>query len=319
LSGPEKVGLLLLALGRERAGELLKKFDSDELNMIMRSTEVMPTISARQLGSLVEEFENRLSQGTPFMGRPDDVKMLVSGVITENRSAADAILDDDSNEDLWARLPSLADDVLKSFLDRQHPQVAAYILSRMGAERSTSLLRLFPSDVRHELLGRIVGMRDVSFFILDALEESLQKELFDTDKGMSARHMVMAGILNAMDRTQSTEALNHIAEYRPKDAEAIRKMLFKFEDLTKLSPKALTALMDVIPVERTVIALQGMDAEFQTAVLATVSPRARRMAEAELQTGTNASPRDLAESRRTIVDSVLKLVADGTIELPAAA
>jgi flagellar motor switch protein FliG len=301
LSGPEKVGLLLLALGRERAGELLKKFDSDELNMIMRSTEVMPTISARQLGSLVEEFENRLSQGTPFMGRPDDVKMLVSGVITENRSAADAILDDDSNEDLWARLPSLADDVLKSFLDRQHPQVAAYILSRMGAERSTSLLRLFPSDVRHELLGRIVGMRDVSFFILDALEESLQKELFDTDKGMSARHMVMAGILNA------------------KDAEAIRKMLFKFEDLTKLSPKALTALMDVIPVERTVIALQGMDAEFQTAVLATLSPRARRMAEAELQTGTNASPRDLAESRRTIVDSVLKLVADGTIELPAAA
>ena len=44
LTGAEKVGILLLALGKERASGLLKKFNPEELNIIVRSTEVMPTI-----------------------------------------------------------------------------------------------------------------------------------------------------------------------------------------------------------------------------------------------------------------------------------
>lgn len=317
LSGAEKVGLLLLALGKERAEEVLKKFDSEELNTIMRATELMPTISAPELTSIVEEFEGRLAQGPPFIGRPDDVKMLVAGIITENRSAADAIDGGQSQEDIWKRLPLLKDDVILTFLDQQHPQLAAYILHRLGSDRSTELLKCFQPALRNELLGRLLGMREVSYLAMDALEESLHKELFEVDKGMSAQHIVMASILNSMDRTQSSEALQHLAGFRPKDAEAIRKMLFKFEDLVKLSPRSLTALMDGVPVERTVLALQGMDQSFQAAVLATLSPRARRMAEAELQGGTNASARDMAESRRSIVDAVLKLMADGTIEFPS--
>lgn len=318
LSAAEKVGLLLLALGKERASELLKKFDSEELNMIMRSTDAMPTISALELASIVDEFENRLGQGPPFVGRADDVKLILAGVIRDNRSAADALDGVGSKEELWTRLPLLKDEVIIPFLDKLHPQISAFILFKVGGERATEVLRNVPAEVRNELLTRILGMRDVSLMIIDALEESIHQELFEVDKGASTRHITMASILNSLDRVQSAEALDHLAGSRPKDAEAIKKMLFKFEDLIKLSPKALTALMDGVPVERTVIALQGMDPAFQTTVLATLSPRARRMAEAELQGGTNASARDLAESRRAIVESVLKLTADGTIELPAA-
>jgi flagellar motor switch protein FliG len=85
----------------------------------------------------------------------------------------------------------------------------------------------------------------------------------------------------------------------------------------KLAPRAMTILMDGIPVERTVIALQGSDAELQDKVLAALSPRARRMAEAELQSPANVAARDIADARRAIVDSVLRLSAEGTIEVPS--
>ena len=71
--------------------------------------------------------------------------------------------------------------------------------------------------------------------------------------------------------------------------------------------KRMTVLMDGIPVERTVIALQGADAELQDKVLSALSPRARRMAEAELQSPANVAARDITEARRSIVDSVLRL------------
>jgi flagellar motor switch protein FliG len=109
--------------------------------------------------------------------------------------------------------------------------------------------------------------------------------------------------------------LQYLASIKPKDAEAIRKMLFKFEDLLRLPARALTILMDGIPVERTVLALQGADPEFQNKVLSALSPRARRMAEAELQSPANVPQRDIADARRGMVDSVLRLAAEGTIDI----
>jgi flagellar motor switch protein FliG len=317
LTGPEKVGVLLLALGKERASALLKKFNPEELNMIVRSTEVMPTISASELEGIVEEFESHLGLGTPFVGRPEDVKRLVTDVITENKSSADASDGFVAHQDIWARLAALPDDVLQAYFTNQSPQVAAYYLDRLGSERASSILKCFPATARNDLLNRILGLGSVAPQVIEALENALHDELFDVDRRSSDKHITMASILNNMDKEDSIEALKYLASLKPKDAEAIRKMLFKFEDLPRLSPKAMTVLMDGIPVERTVLALQGADPELQSKVLAALSPRARRMAEAELQSPANVPARDITEARRAIVDSVLRLSSEGAIEVPS--
>jgi flagellar motor switch protein FliG len=295
----------------------LKKFNPEELNIIVRSTEAMPTISASELEGIVEEFESQLGLGAPFVGRPEDVKRLVTDVITENKSSSDS---DDAfapRQDIWTRLSALPDDVLHGYLRTQSPQIAAYYLDRLG--RASSILKIFSPAERNDLMTRILGLGQVTPQVVEALEISLHEELFDNDRRSSDKHITMAGILNNMDKEESAEILQYLASIKPKDAEAIRKMLFKFEDLMKLSAKAMTVLMDGIPVERTVIALQGADPELQTKVLAALSPRARRMAEAELQSPANVLPRDITEARRAIVDSVLRLSAEGTIEVPSQA
>ena len=316
LTGAEKVGVLLLALGKERASGLLKKFNPEELNIIVRSTEVMPTISASELEQIVEEFESQLGLGTPFVGRPEDVKRLVTDVITENKSSLDAE-SFVTHLDIWARFSALPDDVLHAYMRAQSPQVAAYYLDRLGSERASSILRNFSPTERNDLMNRILGLGQVTPQVIEALETSLHEELFDNDRRSSDKHVTMAGILNNMEKDESAAVLQYLASIKPKDAEAIRKMLFKFEDLTRLPARAMTVLMDGIPVERTVIALQGADAELQGKVLAALSPRARRMAEAELQSPANVAARDIAEARRAIVDSVLRLSAEGTIEVPS--
>lgn len=314
LTGPEKVGLLLLALGSDRANALLKKFDAEELNAIMRSTDAMPTISTPQLTDIVEEFEGRIQQGLPFVGNGEEVRRLVNAAIIESRSSSSSAGAADERPNIWARLTSLSDDLLLGYFSNQHPQIVTYLLNRLNAEKSSTILRLLPPQVRNDVMSRMVGSKDVQPPVIESLEQSVEQELFALDNP-SSKYVTLAGILNNFEKAESSETLDYLSSVRPKDAEAIRKLLFKFEDLIRLPPKALTALMDGVPVERTVIALQGMATEFQQKVLIALSPRARRMAEAELQSGANASPRDLAESRRAIVDAVLKLVAEGAIEL----
>lgn len=318
LTGPEKVGVLLLALGKQRASGLLKKFNPEELNILVRSAEIMPTITAAELEGIVEEFESQLGQGTPFLGRPEDVRRLVTDVITENRSSGDPNEQFNISQDIWGQLAALPDDVLQAHFQSQSPQVAAYYLDRLGSERASTVLKSFPVAMRNDLLNRILGMGQVSPQVIEALENGLRDELFDVDRRSSDKYMSLAGILNNMEKEESAQALEYLASIKPKDAEAIRKMLFKFEDLLRLPARALTALMDGIPVERTVLALQGADSELQTKVLSALAPRARRMAEAELQSPANVPQRDIVEARRSIVDSVLRLAAEGLIDIAGA-
>ena len=317
LTGAEKVGVLLLALGPEKAAELLKKFDPEELNIVMRSADVMPVTSASQLMAIVEEFQGRVELGVPFVGQPEQVKMIVAQVISENRNAAESPVGTEGSQNFWSKLSEISDDVLLSYLLGLHPQIFAYILYRLGGDRAAGILKVSAADVRHDLVTRLLGMKEVTPLAVETLEGVLRVEFFATDDGASAQRTAMASILSSFDLAQTAAALDHIAAYKPKEAAAIKKMIFKFSDVDKLPVKALTAIMDGVPVERIVIALQGMPQAFIATMLATLSPRARRMAEAELKTSVNASAADLASSRRVIVEAVLKLVAQGTLDLSA--
>ncbi len=319
LTGAEKVGVLLLALGKQRASALLKKFNPEELNILVRSAEIMPTITAAELEVIVEEFENQFGHGAPFLGRAEDVRRLVVDVISENKSSGDPNDQITTRQDIWGQLGALPDDVLIAHLDNQSPQVAAYYLDRLGGERASTLLKALPLAKRNDLLNRMLGMGQVSPQVIEAIESGLHDELFDVDRRSSDKYVSLAGILNNMDKEEATLALEYLASIKPKDAEAIRKMLFKFEDLLRLPARALTVLMDGIPVERTVLALQGADQELQNKVLSALAPRARRMAEAELQSPANIPQRDIANARRAIVDSVLRLAGEGTIDISGAA
>ena len=112
--------------------------------------------------------------------------------------------------------------------------------------------------------------------------------------------------------------MKSLAEVRPNDAKALKNLLFTFEDLATLAPAARTAVFDQVPIERLVLALKGTDAAFQATILAALASRSRRMVEAELQGGATAPAREVAEARRAIVDTVLRIVAKGDIEVRAA-
>jgi flagellar motor switch protein FliG len=126
----------------------------------------------------------------------------------------------------------------------------------------------------------------------------------------------MADILNRLDKIHFDSALQHLSAARPADVEAMRGLLFSFDDLASLPPRALTLVFNQIPTERLVLALRGTDYAFQEGALTGLAARTRRMVELELEAASDASAREIADARRAIVEVVLKLMAERQIELP---
>lgn len=318
MSGAEKVAVLLLALGKPRAAKLLRRFDPDDLKVLTQLAGDLAPIGASELEVLVEEFAQNFSSGINFVGTEREVKNMLSDVMNENQLAG--IMTDEEEEPgeaperLWDKITKIKDDVLRSYLGKEHPQTAAMILSRVDPGVAARIVASFPSRQRNTLLIRMLGIKTIAEDAARAVERAIVEDLLD--KSSSGSHAGIADILNRLDKTQSDDLLKNLAEVRPDDAKTLKGMLFTFVELVNLAPKARTLLLDQVPIERLVAALTGTDSAFQTAILSSMAARSRRMVEAELQGGGSATEREVTDARRAIVDTVLKMMARGEVAMP---
>ncbi len=315
LGGAEKVAILLLALGRTRATQLLKKFDADDLKLITRAAVEVKPVGGSDLEVLVEEFAQTYTTGLKFGGTMKEVETLLSGVMTSEQ-IAEAMSDPPPVEAApvaaaWGELAKVKEEVLRAYLLKEHPQTVALILSKMDSGSAAKLLAAFPPNLRSGLLCRMLNLKPVGDAVLQVIDEVLRRDLMTVEV---RSHASIADILNKLEKSESDDLLRMLADQRPDDAKALKDMLFSFEDLSALPVKSRATVFDQVPIERVVLALKGTDAAFQSSVLATLGARARRMVEVELQGGSTASARDIAEARRGIVDTVLRMIASGEIE-----
>ena len=103
--------------------------------------------------------------------------------------------------------------------------------------------------------------------------------------------MRIADILNRMEREIIDGILTNIEEARPDTAKALKRLMFRFEDIAKLSAEGAHDDLRQVPAEQVVLALRGTEAEFKELVLSSMASRARRMVENELQSSDEPDPR----------------------------
>lgn len=320
-SGAEKAAALLLAMGRPLAARLLKRFDHLELRQITRAAAHLGAISSEALETLVEEFTENFTIGADLLGNAGEAEQLLTGALPPEE-VADILSDvlGSSNSGLWEKLASAPEAALATYIEKEHPQTAAFILAKVNAASAAKVVALLPRDLRNELLLRMIGPAEVSSEALRIVEAALQEDLLKSvgrSTGADSRARI-ADIVNRLDPTEVEDVLQSIGEAQPKDAAILKKMLFTFDDLVNLSNRARALLFDSAPTETVVLALRGTETAFRDTVLSSMASRARRLVESELSNGASVPQRDIAKARRTIAELVLQMAQRGEIEIGAA-
>lgn len=134
----------------------------------------------------------------------------------------------------------------------------------------------------------------------------------ETDDNKPAK---LAAILNKLERDQIEEILDSISETDPAEAERVKAFVFTFEDIGGMAAEDRARLMDEVPAERVVMALREADPTLVDMILQTLSPRSRRIVEAELAADARVAPQAIREARRWIAVLALSLAERGLIKL----
>ncbi|WP_298966152.1 flagellar motor switch protein FliG [uncultured Methylobacterium sp.] len=320
LGAVDEVATLLLAMGKPAAGRLLKYFDEDEIKRITRAAVALGPVSPGTVETVVDSFVTEFSSGATLVGTVQEVEKLLTGLLPADQ-VADILAEvrGNANRSVWERMSSVSESVLASYLVKEHPQTAALILSRIKPAAAAKVMGHLPQPLRNSLMRRMLTFKPIVEETLRAIEKTLHEDFmanFSRNSGADT-HAKMADIINKMEREQIDEVLTSLAESRPKSAEILKDLLFTFDDIVKLAPRARTALFDAVPNDRLVLALKGTDAEFRNLILGALSARVRRMVEHELNGGEPAAQRDVMEARRGITDLALEMAGRGEIEINA--
>ncbi len=309
---------MLLYMGKPLAARLLPKFDPDELKQITRSVAELGTVPVPALETLVEEFANQFAHGADLLGTPDEVENLLDGVLPPEQ-IADVMSDvtGNSNHAVWDRLAQVPEAVFAAYLVKEHPQTAAFIVSKISPALAAKIAGQLPRELRNEVMRRMLNVAPVPEFAARLIQAQLQQDLLSnvSHQAGNDQHARMAEIINKMERKEMDDVMQSLTAARPKAAENLRKLMFTFDDILKLNPKGRSVLFDKVPTELIVLALKGTDAAFRDAILSSLAARARRMVDSELASGGPASQRDVLKARRAIADTALELASSGEIEL----
>lgn len=318
--GREKVAILLLALGDKLGTQLLQKFDAAEVKAILSSAASISRVEKQDLDLLVDDFAanfaRALGLGTDF----DAVKGMVERAFSPSelsRMLGAQIMQ--SGEPAWRRFESGMENTLVPYLLDEHPQTIAFILSKLEPDFASRCLSVLPGDFRITVARRLLKVQPVDEAVEDIVEQVLEEELLARqDAGLEAEGRGrLAAMLNKLDRDQSGEILAGVAAWKPEEAARLKRMIFSFEDLGKLSQEARLALFDKLQPDQVVIALKGVDAALKEVALSSLGARARRMVEAELAGDKGLRTKEGDAARAAIVSKVLEMVQRGDLALPA--
>ncbi len=317
-SGRDKAAALLLAMGKPLANRVLKHFEEDEIKSVAETAASLGTVPRPMLEEIIAEFTEKVDIGSDLHTTLSEVEQLLSGVVPPERIAE--IMQDLRGSDkraVWPRLSQMSEIPVANYLMKEHPQMAAYVLSKAMPVAAAAVLEAMPGEMRSELMRRMLTMKHVTDLPSEVLEDALHEELLHKGTGGGANniHARIADIINRMKREHMDEVFAALNEFRPKEAEKVKGLLFTFDDIVKLRPDAIAKLFDQVPPETVVLALTGADKTLTEMILMALGSRSRRIIEQELTTGANPPQRDVQKARRSIADLVLKLSEKGMIDI----
>lgn len=322
LSGPEKVAALLVAIGRPSASRLLKHFTADDLRSLAGHARKLEPITPGDFEELVKQFENAFADGAPV----SEAGMRFEGLLRETLSAEDAsaVIENRrpellTQESVWDQLPRIPADVLHTYLVAQHPQVTAYVISRLPSDIAAKLLIRFSATERSAIIQRTLHIRKVGPSISAMLETLLQREVTgkDNTSAQKSHHGTIANIINQLEKSEIDELLAGLTDLGVDDLAKIKAKLFTFEDIARITQRARLVLFDEIQTDVVTTALHGCEPQLQELILQSLSTRGRRMVETELSSQTNINANAVTEARRTIARTAIGLADRGDLKLDA--
>ncbi len=316
-SSVEKAAMVLLGLGREIAAQVMQNLNEQEVKRISRAFMAVSEVDRESQFTISQEFRRMLKSGDSVLvdGR-EFAKDVISSAFGD--AAGEGLLEyvtGSKKEPISAIISDVPTKILNGFIQAEHPQTVAFLLTKMNADQAATVLSNLSEEMQTEILVRIANLNTVKADVVDEVREVLRSQLRSSDLQDEeiGGPKAAADILNFVDRNNEERIITEIDEIYPDLAEQIRNLMFTFEDVKKVDDKGIQAVLKEVPREQLVIALKTASPDLRDLLFKNVSQRAAQMIKDDLDALGPVKLKDVEKAQQNIVDIVRRLETEGKI------
>jgi len=318
LSGPQKAAVLMLALGNDRCAQLFGMMHEDEIKELSAAMAQLGPVQAETVERLCANFAESLGVAGNLVGGFDNTERLLMKTLPRDRVTQ--IMEEirgPAGRTMWDKLGNVNEVVLSNYLKNEYPQTVAVVLSKVRSEHAARVLSLLPDGFAMEVVMRMLRMESVQRDVLDGVEKTLRSEFMSNLSRSTRRdaHEMMADIFNNLDRQAETRFIAALEERNREAAERIKSLMFTFDDLQRLTPMAVQALLRVVEKDKLPLALKGASEKLRDLFFSNLSERASKMLREDIDALGAVKLRDVDEAQAGIVALAKDMAAQGQIEI----
>jgi flagellar motor switch protein FliG len=318
LTGGEKAAILMLALGDEAGEKLWRMLDEEEIKDLSLTMASLGKVNSEVVERLLVDFVSQMSTTGSLVGSFESTERLLTKYLPGDR--VHQIMDEirgPAGRTMWDKLGNVSEAVLANYLKNEHPQTVALILSKLKAEHAARVLGALPERFALDVVVRVLHIEPVQKEILDKVEKTLRVEFMSNIARTTRRdpHEMMADIFNNFDRSTESRFLMALEERHSDAAERIKSLMFTFEDLSKLDPTGVQALLRIVEKDKLSLALKGASESLRDMFFSNMSERAGRILREDMEAMGPVRLRDVDEAQAHMVQVAKQLAESGEIVL----
>ncbi|HUN65414.1 MAG TPA: flagellar motor switch protein FliG [Bacteroidota bacterium] len=318
LTKRQKGALLLLSLDLDTATKLMKDLSQEEVEQVAFEISNIKDVPTDLVEDVFNEYIDQIGSA-PFLvqGGPLEAKKLIERSLGSPK-ASEVIekVKNIANGTGFDKLRKADNRQLATFLQKEHPQTIALILSYLSPEKAAQVIAELPSDNRNDITLRMATLGKVSPTLLaemgkivDAIAASeITQELCDLGGSKS-----VATVLNSCDPTIAKDILEHIGQKNPDLATEIKRLMFVFDDIINIDDRGIQRVLREVDKKDLAISLKVVDEPLKDKIFANMSERARDLLKEELQYMGPLRLKEVEAAQQRIIDIVKQLEEQGEI------
>ena len=318
LDGITKAAVLLLTLGPEGAGIMLKQLAPETVELVTRELASLGRIPPELSAAVVEEFYNlTIASQHANEGNLEYAKSILENSLDPKQ--AERVLQQIQTQvqkKPFSFLQRAESENVLTFIQDEHPQTIALIVCHLPHHKAAEILVGLPMQKQIEVIKRVANMEQTNPDVIKEVERGLESRLAN----MLTQSMEKAGgvptvaeILNLADRATEKTIMEGLEAEDPDLVEQIRRLMFVFEDILQVNDKGIQAVLKEVDNDELAVALKTASEELKAKIFSNMSERAASLIKEDMQYMGPVRISDVEAAQQRIVDIVRRLEEAGEV------
>ena len=318
LTGLQKAAILMIALGAESSAQVVKHLGEAEIEQLTLEMANVRKVSPENRDAVVEEFHQMcLANDYIAQGGIDYAREVLEKALGETRAFEIinrlAISMKMRPFELVRRTDPKQ---LFSFIQGEHPQTIALIMTHVSPDKAATMLASLPPDRQVEVVKRVATMGRTSPEVLKEIEKVLERKitsLAPTDYTTSGGIQNTVDVLNQADPGTVKVVMDVLDIEDPELAEQIRQQMFVFKDIVGLDDRSIQLVLREVATKDVALALKGSNPEVIQKIQSNMSSRAAQMLKEDMEFMGPVRLREVEDAQQRILKVIRKLEEEGAL------